>query len=144
MVRSVNWGQALIPLGDGRYAIREDVLPPFSVLAIELRRWHEAYPTTAQVIRKRERNAVKLFDDERRPELSLADRVLVALKVAAGKGRRLGCKELCDILRASPKSKRVEKALRRFTRQGLVERQGLTKGATYALVRSASSVEGVG
>lgn len=124
----MNWGQVLIPLGEGRYAIREDVFPPFSVLALELRRWHASRPRK-RIVNLQERRS-RLFEWERHPQ-PLRDRVLEALQVARAKGAKLSTEALCQQLHSSKRSKRVGKALRALCAEGLAEREGNNRTALY-------------
>jgi len=134
----VNWGQCLTPLGDGRYAIRSDVLPAFSVLALEVRRWHAAYPPDVSITPQPAMGRPELGPGERAPEKPLADRVLEAVRDASRKGLRLRSAEICEKVKASRKAKHVVKALRKLRAQGLIEREGKTLGATYAAVNQLS------
>lgn len=137
----MNRAQALTPLGFGCYEYRTDLCPPFSVLALELRR---AHGMTSEHIATPDHALTHICagpkpgDDDLPPPPTvlqkerLIDRVFDALKTAwRSNHEKLQERDICERIHASLTSKRVEKALRGLVREGLVQREGNNRCAVY-------------
>lgn len=135
----MNRGQVLIPLGFGCYEYKTDQSPKVCALALELERWHAAYPHYIAVTPRPRTGRPERGPGEYGPEKPLADRVLEELREASLKGLRLRSSEICERVNSSRKAKRVVKALHFLCEHGLAMREGNNRTAVYVALTGRSS-----
>lgn len=135
----MNRAQVLTPLGFGCYEYKADQSPKVCALALELDRWHTAYPAYVAVTPRPRTGRPALGPGEAPAEKPLADRVLETLREASRKGLRLRSAEICERVHASRKAKRVVKALHFLCEHGLVLREGNNRTAVYFSLTGSSS-----
>lgn len=132
----MNLGQAVVSLGNGCYAWREDISPAPTILAYTLLCIHDTMAFAEMRLRpsaerRTSKPAPKPAEEDQPDVLSaLTERMLTVLRAAFRAGDKLSFAEVCQRAGCA-KSKHAHEMLQRLHLRGLIHSGGKNRGTVY-------------